>query len=79
MSEEQPALESNEERSARHSRMVRSAVTFVILLTLVMFAFSATWLWVRDGRVDLAWLAGGFLIIVLGLALGMAFDLRKRW
>jgi hypothetical protein len=77
--EDIPALESDEERSARHSRLVLQAVLFALVLPLIMFGFGALWIWIRDGSVDLGDLLIPFLIVVAGIGAGMAYELRKRW
>ncbi len=77
--EEQPALESEQERSARHARMVFQAVLFTIFLPTSLFAFGGVWLWMRDGSVDVGGLLVPFLIVVTGVGAGMIYELRKRW
>lgn len=73
------ALETEEERSARHSRMVLQAALFVLVLPLLIFGFGAVWLWIRDGSVDLGVLLIPFLIVVAGVGAGMAFEVKRRW
>jgi len=77
--EDIPALESDEERSARHSRMVLQAVLFSLVLPAIMFAFGAVWVWIRDGSVDLGNLVVPFLILVSVFGVGMVYEVRKRW
>jgi cation transport ATPase len=73
------AIESSEGRSARHARLVFQAASFVVVLTAIMFTFVALWLWFRDGAVDFMALLVPMLIIVVGMGIGMGFELRKRW
>lgn len=77
--EERPAIESDEERSVRHSRMVGQALVFAFALPAILFAFAIAWLWVRDGSVDVGSLVVPFAIVVVGLGAGMIYELRKRW
>jgi hypothetical protein len=79
MFEERPAIESEQERSLRHSRMVTQATVFSVLLVSVFFAVAVAWTWIRDDVLNIEPLLVPFGIITSGLAVGMFFEVRRHW
>ena len=77
--EERPSIESDEERSIRHLRLVGQALVFALVLPAILFASAIAWLWVRDGSADVGNLVVPFVIVVVGVGVGMIYELRKRW
>jgi hypothetical protein len=55
------------------------AVFFVSAVRAFLFGVAAIWIWIRDGSVDLGNLGIPFLIVVAGVGVGMAFELKRHW
>ena len=77
--EESPGLETDQERSARHSRMVFQAIVFLVVLSALLFGVAAIWVWFRDGSVNLVDLFVPFLFVAIVVGIGLIYELWKRW
>lgn len=74
-----PVIESEQERSTRHSRMVRQSAVFVTLLLLFAVVFAGVGMWLVHGRIDVDMLVFLAILLAIAVPIGMYFELRKRW
>ena len=77
--DEPPRIESEQERSTRHARMVGQAAFFCLGMILFVAVFGALGMWLVRGRLDVDMLLFTIGLVSVVLPIGMFFELRKRW
>jgi hypothetical protein len=77
--DEPRSIENAKERSARHARLVATAVFFALGLLFVIFGLVALGNRSVFGDMRLGELGVQFLIVAIPLGIGMAIEVRKRW